>query len=176
MKSTALNSLKYTGIVTLSRYTNKKKTPLATLHNEGGYSLFSFLSDCLVGEFDTARLARPTKVMLLNTVYTAEDNDSGQVKKISSASGFIYLMTQPEKVYTDSMANSSTVCYSFIIPRDTIEAAEFNSIGLYADSATLSDVENFAAFCRFPGELKTEISTSNSALLAVDWELNISNK
>lgn len=172
MKSTAINGLNYTGIVSLSQYTNNKKMPIARLHNKGGSTLFSFLADCLVGDFDSARLTRPTKIMLLNTEYEGE-NESRKIKTITSASGFIYLMTRPEKVYVDSTAAISKVCYSFVIARDILENATFNSLGLYADNATLSDINNFAAFCDI--ELNTS-EIAASSLLAVDWELNISNK
>ena len=174
MKSTTTNGLNYTGIVSLSQYTNHKKTPIARIYNNGGNALFNFLSDCLVGDFDSARITRPTKIMLLNTEYDGE-NENKKVKKMSSASGFIYLISKPEKVFVESTTAISKVCYSFVIARDTLENATFNSIGLFADNATLDDVVNFnyAAFCDI------SLSTSDiaaSSLLAVDWELNISNK
>lgn len=174
MKSTTTNGLNYTGIVNLSQYTGHKKTQIARIYNNGGNALFNFLSDCLIGDFDSARLARPTKIMLLNTEYEDKTNNK-KIKKISSASGFIYLTSKPEKVFVESTAAISKVRYSFVIARDILENATFNSIGLYADNATLDDIGNFnyAAFCDI------SLSTSDiaaSSLLAVDWELNISNK
>ena len=87
--------LAYTGIVTLSQYIGTKKIKLAQMYNKGGDSLFTFISDCLTGDFDIARLNRPTKIMLLNC--SKENDDSGNTININyeSASGFIYLVSKP---------------------------------------------------------------------------------
>ena len=59
MKNTAINTLKYTGIVTLSQYIGSKKRQIARMHNEGGDALFRFLANCLAGDFTTAKLTMP---------------------------------------------------------------------------------------------------------------------
>lgn len=170
MKSTAINDFNYTGIVSLSQYTNGKKTLLARLHNEGGATLFSFLADCLCGDFAAAKTTRPTKIMLLRTTFDEE----ARIKNINSASGFIYLLAKPEKLYVESTATTSKVSFNFIIARDILEGSDFNSIGLYADNATLSSINNFAAFCDITGLLNNS-SIAASSVLVVDWELSISN-
>lgn len=164
MKNKALNSLQYTGIVTLSQYINNKKIPIKKIHNKGGDSLFSFLTDCLIGDFNIAKLSRPTKIMLLQV----DENKSELTVKNNS--GFIYLLSKPEKIYNNSC---NTVCLSFIVPKDMLSSADFNAIGLYSDNATIYDRNNYSAICLI------DINNNDltvSSVLAVDWELILSNK
>lgn len=161
MKNKALNTLGYTGIVTLSRNVGSKKIKIAQVHNTGASSLFDFLSDCLIGEFEVARLTRPAKIKLLYV-----DGSS-----YSSASGFIGLLTKPVKVHEP---NQSRIRYSFVIPRDYLEGIDsFNSLGLglYANGALDSKLEDFSAFCA----LDLDKNALTGASLVVDWELVISN-
>ena len=66
LKSSTTSRVEYTGIVRLSQYTGGKKFTIAEMHNVGGKPLFDFLADCLIGDFDLAKLDRPTKILLLN--------------------------------------------------------------------------------------------------------------
>jgi hypothetical protein len=161
MKGIAKNTVGYTGIVTLSQYIQGEQIIIAKKHNSGGYPLFNFLADCLTGAFDIAKLDYPNKIMLLN------ESDSGNVEAASEA-GFLYLRTNPEKVYS---ATSGIVRYSFIIPTEDI-SSDFNAIGLYMSSATISDLSNYAAICKIDVSSST---ISSSSVLVVDWELHITN-
>ena len=166
MKNKALNTLQYTGTVTLSQYIGTKKTPIAQVHNSGGSHLFNFLADCLIGNFETAKFDLLNKILLL-TISVDEDKN---VTKIVRQSGFIYMLNNPEKVYN---ANACVVRYSFIVPRDQLEGTEFNGLGLYTSSITETNyADNYAAICKF--DLDSN-SISTSSILVVDWELNISN-
>lgn len=166
MKNTAINSLNYTGIVTLSQVIGKKKIKIAQVHNSGSNSLFDFLAHCLTGDFDIAALERPTKIMLLE----AEQREgTEELLNVSPASGFIYLRSIPEKIYRE---NAAVVRYSFVIPRDMLESLDFNCLGLYSTLKSTDDYNEFAAFCYI--NVEKERMTSSSALL-VDWELQISN-
>lgn len=168
MKNSALNNLSYTGIVTLSRYKDGKKIPIRKIKNSGGNSLFNFLSNCLLGDFETAKFELPTKIMLLH----ADHDNNGLLTDITSVSGFIYFLTRPERLYTDTGMASSTVCYSFVIPMDIVENTNFNSIGLYSDMATELDVDSFAAICEIDGVSGMQDASS---VLVVDWRLTITN-
>lgn len=169
MKGNAINTLIYTGIVTLSQYRCGKKIKVAQVHNTGGNPLFNFLADCLIGDFAIANISRPTKVMLL--IKTTEDDGS---LSYSAKSGFIYLLSTPEKVYT---TESTKVRYSFIIPKDNFmeiptEAEKELGLGLYADDATDENLEKFAAFCSLKDVKNLNAAANN---LVVDWDLVISN-
>lgn len=163
VKGTTVNSLGYTGIVTLSQYIRGKKRIVAKIHNRGNKPLFDFFADCLVGNFDTAKLYRPNKIMLLykddeNVLHKAEDTD------------FIYLLSNPEKVYNDT---EGVVRYSFIIPQDRFAGKNFNAIGLYTKAADGIDVNNYAAYCDIKQDTIRDVSLSS--VLVLDWELHISN-
>lgn len=174
MKNTAINSLGYTGTVTLSQYFGQKKIKIAEIQNEGAYSLFSFLTDCLLGDFDLARVNRPTKIKLLKYIPEKKDAAGNLVPEdYESRSPFLYIVNKPEKVDSKTSESKSTVRYSFTLPRDMLQNS-FDSIGLYAHSADDSNLKNFAAVVKnIPLNMQ---SLSTSTALVVDWELNISNK
>ena len=117
MKNKALNTLSYTGIVTLFKYVGSKKVKLAQAYNSGGPSLFNFLADCLIGEFSTAQASKPAKIMLLNKT---EDG-------YESISGFVFLRTKPEKVEVNHQCR---IRYSFMVPRDLVEGSNASSLSI----------------------------------------------
>ena len=164
MKNRALNTLKYTGIVTLSQCIGSNKFQIAQIHNVGKNPLFNFLTDCLIGNFDTARASLPTKIMLLKEI--VKDSTTGE-KDYESKSDFIYLTSKPEKG-----SSVGTVKYSFIVPRAYVEGDMFNGIGLYTNATSEEEFNKFAAFCRVD---LNQANLSSSAVLVVDWELTISN-
>lgn len=174
MKNKALNTFKYTGIVTLSQYIGSKKVKIAQAHNTGGNPLFDFLANCLVGDFALAEASRPNKIMLVKR--TEETSSDGKKSyDYESKSPVIYLLTTPEKVYS---ATQSIVRYSFLISRDALDAiTNFDGLGIglytagYPDSDLMENPENFAAYCDVELSKKGLIN----AALVVDWELVISN-
>lgn len=168
IKGTTVNSLGYTGIVTLSQYIRGKKFIIAQTHNAGGKPLFDFLADCLAGDFAMAELNRPNKILLLNIQDTAEGQD---ITKLADT-GFISLLTKPERVYD---AKEGIVRFSFIVPQDIFASAmsKFNAIGLYTASATTLDVADCAAICRVDQDFFDKVAVSS--VLVLDWELHISN-
>lgn len=165
MKGTAVSNLEYTGIVTLSQCIRGKTFEVAKFHNAGGKSLFNFLANCLVGDFELARLTRPAKIMLLH-----EDVETRSISKASNTS-FIYLLSKPETVY--SSENKSIVRYSFIIPQDFFTGTSFNAIGLYTSEATEADLDSYAALVSNINF--DDVNISISSILILDWELHISN-
>lgn len=162
IKGSTISALGYTGIVQLSQYTGTRKTLLTRVHNEGGKALFDYLARCLQGDFSQVTVDRPAKIMLLNI-----DADGNKTKAINS--GFIYIVSEPELVYSTT---EGIVKYSFIISPDMLIGTNFNAIGLYAASATESDLDNVAACCSINFDRD---NLSLSSVLIVDWELHISN-
>ena len=152
--------MQYTGIVTLSQYIGNKKVKLASIHNNGGEGLFNFIVDCLMGEFVTAEFNRPAKIKLLQ--------ESGS---LSGASPYIYLLTNPARVYPNEENLGCAVRYSFVIPRELLET-EFNAIGLYADAATEQDLAYYVAKCYIDA---ASIMADTSSALVVDWDLTFTN-
>ena len=170
MKNTAINTLKYTGIVTLSQYISGKKFNIAKLHNKGGNALFSFLASCLVGDFTLAYAARPTKVMLLERINPDEEDSEAEYDQPEGSIGFMTLITKPEII---SNVGIGKVRYSFVIPKNIVDKLNFDNLylGLYADGAVETQPNNYAAICKL-AIAKTIVA--NTSLL-VDWELSISN-
>lgn len=175
MKSKSINNLFYTGIVTISQYNGNKKIPVLKVHNTGGNLLFDFLANCLIGDFDQAAINQPKKIMLLNISDAAlESSHFEGTEEITPVSGFIHLLTKPERVNT---GNSCTVRYSFSIASEYVRKKNFNCIGLYTDKVVAQKesseyINNFVALCSIKDELE---SVPSSSRLVIDWELNISN-
>ena len=168
IKGTTINSLGYTGIVTLSQYIGAKRKILAKSHNEGGMALFNYLASCLAGDFDIVSVDRPTKILLLDM---NRDESTGDIKLERAVnSRFITLLTKPEIVYSNV---EGIVRYSFVIPQEMLMGTNFNAIGLYSASAVEEDINDYAACCSI--ELDKN-NMSLSTVLVVDWELHISNK
>jgi hypothetical protein len=173
MKNSAINQLNYTGIVTLSQYKGSKKCTIARLHNEGRSSLFSFLADCLIGDFDLARTNRPAKIKLLKQ---KPDNTNGVTYE--SRSTYIQYTGTPEKLL-DVATNACIVKYNFVIPSDKVTSIDFDfdHIGLYAQSTSNLDYEEFLAIVSLDDNDAAidKDGVSNSAALIIDWELHLTN-
>jgi hypothetical protein len=167
MKNIALNTLTYTGVVTLSQYIGQKKVKIAQIHNKGGNPLFDFLSDCLIGEIDSARAKKPEKIRLVIL------DDTNTPYEFAPGSSFIYPQVQPKK---GTRPDESQVTYSFLIPRELFENISITDsnlgLGLYPNSATESGIDNYAAFCLLGDALNANLKAS----LVVDWKLIISNR
>jgi len=167
MKNRAVNTLKYTGVVTLSQYIGSKKVKIAQIHNTGGNPLFNFLADCLIGDFTVAKASMPSKIMLLK-------RDESAMNGFTSLTDFIHLLTKPEKVYKSETNTTSVARYSFIISKDMLSSINnFDGfgIGLFTDGASIDEPWNYAAFC----ELNLTKNALVNSSLVVDWELSFSN-
>lgn len=168
MKNIAVNTLAYTGIVTLSQYKGNKKTQVAKIHNTGGSPLFRFLANCIAGDFTNSQAGCPARIRLINR------DISDQGYEYTSVSGFIF--KQSSKIIVDNLGECR-VRYSFMIPRDLLEnvtSVETLGLGLY--NMQDSDPANFVAFCALgtAGLELTRTELSHASLL-VDWDLIISN-
>lgn len=171
MSNIILNTLKYTGVVTLSQYVNSKKVKIAQQHNEGGNSLFNFLAECLAGDFTLAKTSRPTKIMLIEQTKYKDEAGNFTYTTPNDGGGFFQLLTKPEKVEDPY---GSHVRYSFVIPKEVIGTlSNFDNLylGLYHDGASLSDPNEYAAICK----LNLTANSLINASLVVDWDLMISN-
>lgn len=156
------STIDYSGVVTISQKIGGKQIKIASIKNAGGKALFDFLADCLAGDFDIAKIDRPSKIMFLY-----RDSD-GRMTNPDNA-GFIYITTKPERVYSNE--NEGIVRYSFTISQDLLSGMTFNAIGLYGKAET--NVENYSAYCEIDADDLGEITASS--ILLIDWELHLSN-
>lgn len=185
----ALNPLKYTGVVTLSQYIGSEKVLITKIHNEGTNQLFNYLADCLIGNYEAAKANRPAKIMLLKV----PSNDTEDDTEITAASPFIYIRTLPEKVIVEDPEGLTypAVRYSFIVSQEVISNKDFNAIGLFLERST--DITQYAARIDlkaselFAAEDSDAAALSNGAsfreainsatflTLVLDWEIYITN-
>lgn len=167
MKNMILNTINYTGLVTLSKQIGNAKMPIAQIHNAGGTPLFEFIAECLAGNMEIAKAIRPTKVMLLK---------SNDLTNFEDLSGTFYLITKPEKL-TSNSKHGIGARYSFLLPKDLIEnITAFDNVylALYSDATDTTrsqELANYAAICK----LEVIKNTIVNAALAVDWDLTVSN-
>ena len=172
MRQDTLQTLGYTGIVTLSQYIGDKKVKIKQLKNHGGEALFDFFAYCLKGDFSVADALRPNKILLLSKQQSEQSSES-TYSALGAGQGYYTISTTPEKIYS---AGACKVRYSFIISKDVLRglnSTENVYLGLYPSSANYGniDVNNFSAICKL-GSL--DLIPTNAALV-VDWELIISN-
>ncbi len=176
-QNTAINKFNYSGVVKLSVYEDNELISSRKIKNSGTDFLFDFFAYSLMGEFDKAKLYRPTKILLQKIYY---DND-GIEEESTPASGFVYLRSKPQLVYKDE-TESRTVKLSFVVPRTAISNTEFNRVCLFADCMTYDEQNNYSAFCDLDATEDLMGGTTNisswslSTVLMIDWELTISNK
>ena len=130
MKSKAINSLGYSGIVTLSRYVGQKKVKIAQFHNAGGTALFDFLAECLIGEVESAKAKRPAKVKLFYREQIDPNNEAAGYK-YTSASGFIFLYQNAER--NSNYSSQCRVTYTFQITRLTNRQTHTHTVWAQAD-------------------------------------------
>jgi hypothetical protein len=64
---TTNNAIEYSGQITVSTLDGDRVVSKQTYYNNGTNKLFSFLSNCLSGDFNTARATRPCRLLLLKT-------------------------------------------------------------------------------------------------------------
>lgn len=176
MTNKILNSVGYSGKVTLSIQEGNKILKTQEFNNSGTSHLFSFFAHCLMGNFDEASLYRPTKIRLLKVNI---DESTGAETSAEDASGLIYLRSRPERIYNPK-TQGETVKLSFMVPRTMISAVGFNRIGLYPHFASIEDIYDYSAYCDLSGNEDLGVESYNawtlSSVLLVDWELTVSNK
>ncbi len=171
MKNTAINSLKYTGIVTLSQYIGSKKVKIAQVHNEGGNTLFNFFADCLAGDFTLAAANRPNKIALIRPIGTLDKYGNDDFEFLTNSSGFTFVLTAPEKNISKI---ESRVVYSFLLEKNKIENInDFTNVylGLYPSYTKDDELGAFSALCKLDFAKNIVIKSA----LVVDWELIVSN-
>lgn len=181
-------NINYAGHIKLTTYLDNKVLSVKHYKNKGTLSLFRFLGNCLVGNFNTAGRLRPLKIKLL------ADNGEANVPPTKETvytekSSFITVATAPDLITTNSTINnaSCSVVFNFIFPIANVYSSGANTIALYGINAT--EAEDFSAYYRLTKpdpenpeqliwdaiELKPEDFEENK-VFAVEWTLTLSNK
>lgn len=175
------DGLGYEGKVTLTLKSNNRVIQTKTYTNAGTAQLFKFLGYCLLGAYEEARGLLPTKIMLLRNSsnginYTSASVNPRAVEPRSEFRG----RSQIPLIVSDSIEKQVKVIYSFEVPKSAI-GGKFNQIALYGADVPKDEEENFSAFYFLVddygaiAELDPSL-WSDTTVLLIDWELNISNK
>ncbi len=182
-------SIGYSGSVKLTTLVDNKIISVKTYKNSGALPLFSFIGNCLIGNFNSAGRARPFKIKLLEDT-TSDANVPPNADTIyDERSIFIPVSTAPELIITNnSQANSSCqVKFSFVFPISHVHTSNANVIALYG--LDTNELTEFSAYYRLtkpsaedpnlldwdPIELLPEDYEENK-IFAVEWTMTISNK
>lgn len=181
-------SIGYSGSVKLTTLVDNKVVSEKVYKNSGMLPLFTFIGNCLIGNFNSAGRSRPFKIMLLEASGSASVPPNTETT-YEDKSNFIEVAMAPELIITNtSIANSSCqVKFSFIFPVARVFASGANVIALYG--LNTSEITEFSAYHRLtkpdpnnpeeviwdPIELQPEDYEENK-VFAVEWTMTISNK
>ena len=165
------NQVAYEGTVRMRVVDHGRTLYSTTLKNKGTKKLFTFLSLCLVGTYTPSLV--PKRLRLLYAVPGA---------KRKACSSFVSLSKAPS---TEIRGDSAIATLSFTVPRSYIYSTvdengqehAFNQIGLYTE--TDYDTEEMYAYydiSEADAQKMNPASWSQTSLLIIDWELQLSNK
>lgn len=167
-----VNNVAYEGTVHVRVVDNGHTCYSTTLKNRGTGKLFEFLSLCLLGLFTKAKPLVPTKLRLLYNSPTGERQ---------ACSSFVSLSKAPT---SDVEGDTAAAVLSFTVPYAYIYSATengddkpFNQIALY--SAAETDINEMCAYYDITAVEAASMnpaSWSQTSLLIIDWELQLSNK
>ena len=153
------SSVAYRGDVVVSLMRGNKVYKTIKSHNEGGYPLFNFLANCLIGNFSNVDQPRNIRV----------GNLSDDTFTSSVVSAIPYSNVRIEQ----TEQSSATVVYTFIIPfADIVIDDSINCIRLYSSRYSGKDaVANYSASF-VPDKPVTLDRDSN---LKIEWYMTINN-
>ena len=159
-----MNSLTYTGNVTVSIVKNKTIIKTYHGHNSGSKELFHFFAYALAGKYKIAESLRPLRIMLFEKT---TDKPEGQA--VSNYIG-INVPTTVEAT-TDNTSYKATL--HFLIPYTYITGNKVDIYKLYP----LNSADALAIFDAEAAGQAIDLSNINKAKysLIVDWELLVSN-
>lgn len=164
------NQLAYEGTVRMRVVDHGHTLYSTTLKNKGTKKLFEFLSLCLVGTYTPSLV--PKRLRLL---YTAPGTRQ-------ACSSFVSFSKAPT---TETRGDSAIAVLSFVVPRSYIYSAvdgngeehAFNQIGLYTETEyNLEEMYAYYDISEAEAQKMNPASWSQTSLLIIDWELQLSNK
>ena len=200
---TSNSRIEYKGKIKVSIKKKDKVINSRNLNNSGRYPLFSFLAQCLLGNYKDAELNRPYSIVIysipkgtsISSIYTTISQNENLKSYANNDTRITYgdfpVRTIPQLTINTGGIGDAKVTYSFIIPFVHIDLDKgkqngINLICLYS-RGNQSDLGNPSAFFivaddenpSLVGTLLPDdalIDSSNvSYNLVVEWELSIGN-
>lgn len=174
---TTNNAIEYSGKITVSTLDGDRVISKQTYHNNGTNKLFSFLSNCLSGDFNTAKATRPCRLLLLKTDAAEIDKISDSKPTDSDYSDYWdaeYYAAPPVYYSKTPVAIGGTVTYNFRVPFLILEnGVNIKKMALVPE--TSNGVEDISAYYVLNDSIQVPTSGGNFTIL-VDWELSFANK
>lgn len=175
-----LDSIKYQGSIRVNILDGNRIISTKNYSNSGTTKLFSFLTACLKGDFETAADNRPCKLILLKS--GADENfDPGEGAVSAPTSAFegtdfwkegCYLA--PPVHHNKAIVGTATaVTYSFRVPFLILGTGAVKKMALITENST--DYKDICAYYILNEPIEIPASGGNYTIL-VDWTLSFSNK
>lgn len=191
-KFTDSGSVAYTGKITVSILKGRKVLKTLNTHNKGYRSLFTFLCQCLAGQYDRAESLRPKFIRLYTmgpegTAYSEQEIQGRlQTQFLTSLTVPAYNTTPSvELVELQGQEPYARTIFKFLIPFTQIETTrDTNMFALYSAANQTTLTEPSAVFVLTDPEDNTKLGSvmnssssakSNDYNLQIQWELTIEN-
>lgn len=173
------NSIEYKGQITVSIFEDDRMISKNTYYNQGTNKLFTFLTNCLSGDFNTAMASRPCRLVLLKkgssedlatSTPTATNKDSNG----KTYWGETYYAAPPVYYGKTPTITANKITYNFRVPFLVLQSgAIIKKMALVPENS--SSVSDICAYYTLTDEIEVPTAGGNYTIL-VDWELSFSNK
>lgn len=177
--SQTANPIEYRGQITVSIMDGDRLISKNKYTNSGTSKLFAFLTNCLSGDFNTARYNRPCRLLLLEGG-SGEDLDTSNPADEDADSngnafwGEHYYVAPPVYYSKTPTALGNAVTFNFRVPFLLLNnGAIVKKMALVPELS--SDISDICAFYILSDSIQVPTSGGNFTIL-VDWELSFSNK
>lgn len=204
IKKTNGDCAQYTGTVTVSTYAGERLLQKETHHNAGLNTLFSFIGDCLQGNWVSAKYSRPCKLVMLKQgageILTDTDYNNANPKPAGGKStpannyaidssddhywGSKYAVCSPV-VYDnalivniskeDSGQPKGEVTYHFRVPFLSLVGGSSIKKLLLLPTIATDYAKNACAYFVLDNEIKVPEMSGNFTII-IDWTLTFTNK
>lgn len=174
---TTNNAIEYSGQITVSTLDGDRVVSKQTYYNNGTNKLFSFLSNCLSGDFNTARATRPCRLLLLKTDENELSSITDSKPTDNNYKDFwdVNYYAAPPVYYSKAPTTvGGKITYNFRVPFLILEnGVNIKKMALVPE--TSNNVNDISAYYVLNDSIQVPTSGGNFTIL-VDWELSFANK
>lgn len=171
------NCIEYKGKITVSVLENERVLSKNIYYNNGTNKLFAFLTNCLSGDFNTARANRPCRLVLLTTADEEAEYITDSKPTDNNYSNYwseTYYAAPPVYYGKAPTTLGNKITYSFRVPFLQLQGgAKIKKMALVPELS--SEVDDICAYYVLGSEIEVPTVGGNFTIL-VDWELSFNNK
>ena len=174
MKKTKNSAIGYSGKVTVKILHGNKVVKTYRNHNTGTYRLFEFIARCLGNTYNEMYAPRFVRAFNIEGEFTEEEIINHLDDVISGPIAYNKIDVTTNVDSENSLNDSSTVIFSFLIPASLIfdNQTRMNALALY--SLTTYDDESIASPMAYV-KLDTNIQINEGSNILIEWSLAITN-